>query len=61
MGNKKPWGGRFQGATSTVVEQFTESISFDHVLAPYDIRAAIAHCRMLGRQKHHCAARCAPD
>lgn len=50
MGNKKPWGGRFTGATSSVVEQFTESISFDHVLAPYDIRASIAHCRMLGRQ-----------
>ncbi len=50
MGNKKPWGGRFKGATSAVVEQFTESISFDHVLAPYDIRASIAHCRMLGRQ-----------
>jgi len=51
MGNKKPWGGRFSGATSSVVEQFTESISFDYVLAPYDIRASIAHCRMLGRQK----------
>ncbi len=51
MGNKKPWGGRFSGATSSVVEQFTESISFDYVLAPYDIRASIAHCRMLGRQE----------
>jgi len=51
MGNKKPWGGRFKGATSAVVEQFTESISFDHVLAPYDISASIAHCRMLGRQE----------
>ncbi len=51
MGNKKPWGGRFAGATNAAVEQFTESISFDRVLAPYDIRAGIAHCRMLGRQK----------
>jgi argininosuccinate lyase len=50
MKNKKPWGGRFKGATSALVEQFTESISFDRVLAPYDIRASIAHCRMLGRQ-----------
>jgi len=50
MKNKKPWGGRFKGTTSALVEQFTESISFDSVLAPYDIRASIAHCRMLGRQ-----------
>lgn len=50
MKNKKPWGGRFSGATSALVEQFTESISFDRALAPYDIRASIAHCRMLGRQ-----------
>jgi len=50
MANKKPWGGRFTAATSSLVEQFTESISFDRILAPYDIRASIAHCRMLGRQ-----------
>jgi argininosuccinate lyase len=50
MKHKKPWGGRFAGATSALVEQFTESISFDRALAPYDIRASIAHCRMLGRQ-----------
>ncbi len=50
MAHKKPWGGRFSGTTSTLVEQFTESISFDRALAPYDIRASIAHCRMLGRQ-----------
>jgi len=50
MKNKKPWGGRFSGVTSALVEQFTESISFDRALAPYDIRASIAHCRMLGRQ-----------
>src|SRR5436309_589576 len=29
------------------IEQFTESISFDHRLAKYDIAGSIAHARML--------------
>jgi len=33
-----------------VVEQFTESVSFDWRLWPYDIQGSIAHARMLGRQ-----------
>jgi argininosuccinate lyase len=32
------------------VEAFTESVSFDARLAPYDIVGSIAHARMLGRQ-----------
>ncbi len=51
MAAKKPWGGRFAKATERVVEEFTESISFDHVLYAYDIQGSIAHCRMLARQK----------
>lgn len=43
----KAWGGRFQDATDPRVEQFTESISFDARLAPYDIRGSQAHARML--------------
>ena len=35
---KKAWGGRFEGETDPRVETFTESISFDKRLAPYDIR-----------------------
>ena len=46
----KPWGGRFQGGTDARVEAFTESVSFDYRLAPYDILASIAHAEMLGAQ-----------
>jgi argininosuccinate lyase len=44
---KKPWGGRFESATHPLVEQFTESISFDHHLATYDITGSCAHAEML--------------
>ncbi len=47
---RKPWGGRFQGGTDARVEAFTESVSFDCRLAPYDIIASIAHAEMLGAQ-----------
>jgi argininosuccinate lyase len=49
-GVKKPWGGRFKEKTSSAVENFTESISFDKRLWKYDIQGSIAHARMLGRQ-----------
>ena len=47
---KKPWGGRFKGKTSGIVESFTESISFDRRLWKYDIEGSIAHADMLGKQ-----------
>ena len=47
---KKPWGGRFKQSTAHSVETFTESVSFDWRLAPYDIQGSIAHANMLGRQ-----------
>ncbi|MCI0750196.1 MAG: argininosuccinate lyase [Nevskiales bacterium] len=50
--NKKPqklWGGRFAGATDSGVETFTESVSLDWRLWPYDIAGSIAHARMLGK------------
>lgn len=43
----KAWGGRFHDATDPRVERFTESISFDARLAPYDIQGSKAHARML--------------
>ena len=43
----KAWGGRFAQATDPRVEKFTESISFDARLAPFDIRGSQAHARML--------------
>ncbi len=46
---KKLWGGRFAKDTDSLVERFTESISFDHRLIAHDIRGSIAHARMLGK------------
>lgn len=43
----KAWGGRFAMPTDQRVELFTESISFDARLAPYDIQGSIAHAQML--------------
>ena len=43
----KAWGGRFQQQTDPRVEQFTESISFDHRLAKFDVQGSQAHARML--------------
>ena len=43
----KPWGGRFGGSTDRRVEEFTESISFDHRLFKHDIQGSKAHARML--------------
>jgi len=51
MTKKKLWGGRFEKATHSLVEEFTESISFDNILYKYDIMGSIAHCRMLAKQK----------
>jgi len=45
--NAKPWAGRFTEATDRFVEQFTESVSFDHRLYRHDITGSIAHARML--------------
>ncbi len=47
---KKPWAGRFREKTAESVEAFTESVSFDWRLWPYDIEGSIAHARMLARQ-----------
>lgn len=44
----KLWGGRFEGKTDRLVEQLGESVSYDARLAPWDIRASIAHATMLG-------------
>jgi argininosuccinate lyase len=49
-GQRKPWSGRFQEATSPTVERFTASIHFDRALARYDVRLSKAHTRMLARQ-----------
>ncbi len=47
----KLWAGRFSESTSKILEEFTESISFDKRLAIYDIKASIAHTLMLKKVK----------
>ncbi|MBP5640220.1 MAG: argininosuccinate lyase [Victivallales bacterium] len=44
------WGGRFSQETDSLVRKYSESISYDRRLYPYDIQGSIAHARMLGKQ-----------
>lgn len=48
MATGKQWGGRFENKTDALMEQLGESVSFDARLAPWDIRASMAHADMLG-------------
>src|SRR5262245_17865622 len=43
----KTWGGRFDGATDKLVEEFTQSIEIDRRLYRHDIDASKAHALML--------------
>lgn len=43
----KLWGGRFSENTDEAVQKFTESISYDYKLFPYDIQGSLAHARGL--------------
>src|SRR5258706_8158551 len=47
MTTKKPWSGRFAEPVSELVKRYTASVGFDRRLAPQDIRASLAHARML--------------
>ncbi len=46
----KLWGGRFEKATDSMVDDFHSSISFDQRLYKQDIAGSIAHATMLGEQ-----------
>ncbi|RQD66534.1 MAG: argininosuccinate lyase [Desulfonatronovibrio sp. MSAO_Bac4] len=46
----KLWGGRFEGQTSTLVEEFTQSLDYDSLLYAQDIAGSRAHARMLAMQ-----------
>jgi len=41
------WGGRFAEGPSKIMQSFSESVSFDYVLAPFDILGSLAHASML--------------
>ena len=43
-------GGRFTKETNKLVENFNESLSFDHRFYKQDIRGSIAHVKMLAKQ-----------
>ena len=44
------WSGRFSEEPNALVAKFTESISYDRRLYPYDIAGSQAHARMLAKQ-----------
>ena len=50
MTKSKLWGGRFEAATSELMDQFNASLPFDINLMEYDIKGSLAHVKMLGRQ-----------
>lgn len=43
------WGGRFSAGPAELMLQFSESVSFDHRLAPFDIAGSKAHSAMLAK------------
>ena len=45
------WSGRFKKGLDEEVLEFSESISFDHLLFDSDIRVCIAHAEMLSECK----------
>ena len=51
MAKKKQvtWGGRFATGPGALMRRFSESVSFDRRLAPFDIRGSQAHAAMLAK------------
>lgn len=43
------WGGHFNYGPAEIMQKINESISFDKKLYKYDIKASIAHCKMLSK------------
>ncbi len=43
------WGGRFSAGPAGLMQRFSESVSFDHRLAPFDIAGSKAHAAMLAK------------
>lgn len=48
----KPWGGRFKEKTDKFFEEFTESLSFDWILAKAEIKASLAYAKALYKIKN---------
>jgi argininosuccinate lyase len=45
------WSGRFSEPVSALVKRYTASVFFDRRMWRQDIRASLAHARMLGTSK----------
>jgi len=43
------WGGRFSAGPAGLMQRFSESVSFDHRLAPFDLAGSKAHSAMLAK------------
>ena len=43
------WGGRFSAGPAGLMQRFSESVSFDRRLAPFDLQGSRAHAAMLAR------------
>jgi argininosuccinate lyase len=48
---RPPWSARFTEPVDERVRRFTASVAFDRRLAKYDIRASLAHARMLAARR----------
>ena len=48
-GESRLWGGRFSGGPAEALARLSVSVQFDWRLAPYDLRASMAHARVLHR------------
>ncbi len=46
----RQWGGRFSQSPSEMMQRFSESLSYDRRLWPYDIAGSVSHVRMLQKQ-----------
>ncbi len=46
---RRLWGGRFSGGPAEALARLSVSVQFDWRLAPYDLRASMAHARVLHR------------
>lgn len=44
------WGGRYAAGPAAIMNAINVSVTFDHKLAPYDIKGSRAHAAMLGKQ-----------
>src|SRR5712671_7015630 len=47
--SQRTWGGRFSAGPAEAMKQFTESVSFDWMLARHDIAGSIAHAKGLAK------------